>query len=91
MVSKVMTSIYLTPQQRRALARRAKRHRTTMSQEIRAALDKHVNDDNTGEEELQLSLVAGEANKAMAHMIEKLDEAHAFMVRLRKSFLRRSR
>jgi hypothetical protein len=54
-------------------------------------LDIHVNDDNTDEEELQLSLVAGEANQAMVHMIEKLDEAHAFMVRLRKSFLRRSR
>ena len=91
MATKVMTSIYLTPSQKRALARRAKQHQTTMSEEIRSALDKHVMD-SSGEDDdkLQLSLLAGEANKSMDRMIQKLDEAHACLNQVRKRLSRRN-
>ena len=42
MPNKVMTSIYLTLAQKRALHKRAKQAQTTVSQEIRTALDKHL-------------------------------------------------
>jgi len=83
MATKVMTSIYLTPQQKRRLASRAKQRRTTVSEEIRTALDKHLS--AAGEEdELQLSLLVTEANKALDRMIRKLDEAHAAFTQLQR-------
>ena len=47
MAGMVMTSIYITPAQKRALARRAKEHRTTVSEEIRTALDRHLHENPT--------------------------------------------
>lgn len=88
MATKVMTSIYLTSAQKRALARRAKQCRTTVSEEIRTAVDNHFKDEGA-EAEQQLALLAVEANKSMDRMIQKLDEAHASMVHLRKSMGRR--
>lgn len=88
MATKVMTSIYLTSAQKRALACRAKQRRTTVSEEIRTAVDKHFKDEGA-EAEQQLALLAVEANKSMDRMIQKLDEAHASIVHLRKSMGRR--
>jgi guanylate kinase len=82
--AKVMTSIYLTPLQKRTLATRARQNRTTMSEEIRSTLDKHYKECVT-EDAVQLSLLAGEANKAMDRMIAKLDETHVTIAQLRKS------
>ena len=45
MPNKVMTSIYLTPSQKQALHKRAKQAQTTVSKEIRTALDKHLERD----------------------------------------------
>lgn len=89
MAAKVMTSIYLTPEQKRALARRAKRRHATVSEEIRTALDRHLERDDEGE--LQLGLLAGEADKALARMIGKLDEAHAAVTSLRRTLATRKR
>jgi DNA-directed RNA polymerase specialized sigma24 family protein len=88
MATKVMTSIYLTSAQKRALARRARQHQTTVSEEIRTAVEKHFKDEDA-EAEQQLVLLSAEANKAMDRMIQKLDEAHASIVHLRKSMGRR--
>lgn len=84
MANKVMTSIYLTPAQKRAVARRAREGRTTVSEEIRTALDKHLQDD-TGEAEAELQLLAGEANRALDRMIEKLDESHVAVAGILKT------
>lgn len=84
MAAKVMTSIYLTPSQKRALAHRAKRRRTTMSEEIRSALDRLIAEGDNGDEE-HLGLLAREANKAMDRMIQKLDETHAYLSQMRKT------
>jgi len=89
MAAKVMTSIYLTPLQKKALSRRAKQRHATVSEEIRTALDRHLErDDNS---ELQLGLLAGEASKALARMIGKLDEAHAAVSSLRRNLAARKR
>jgi guanylate kinase len=88
MATKVMTSIYLTPTQKRSLAQRAKKRRTSVSAEIRTALDKHIRSIGD-EEELQLGLLAVEANKALERMIQALDDAHASVVHLRKHLSRR--
>ena len=89
MATKVMTSIYLTPSQKNALARRAKQRQGTMSEEIRTALDRHLDRDDDGE--LQLSLLAGQATKALNRMIGKLDEAHAAINSLRRNLAARKR
>lgn len=89
MAAKVMTSIYLTPSQKKALSRRAKQHRATVSEEIRTALDRHLERDDEGE--LQLGLLAEQANKALTRMIGKLDEAHAAVSTLRRSLAARKR
>lgn len=89
MATKVMTTIYLDPSQKRTLTRRAKQQRTTVSEEIRTALDKHLREAGDEDEVKQLGLIAGEANKAMDRMIQKLDEAHASLAHLRKGFSRR--
>lgn len=52
--TKVMTSIYLTPSRKRALARRAKQRKATVSEEIRTAPDRHLERDH--DEELQRGL-----------------------------------
>ncbi len=84
MAQKVMTSIYLTPAQKRAVARRAKTAHTTVSEEIRIALDKHLKSDNE-EVELELSLLAHEANRSLDRMIEKLDESHMAVTEIFKT------
>ena len=89
MAAKVMTSIYLTPLQKKALSRRAKQRHATVSEEIRTALDRHLERDDNGE--LQLGLLAGQANKALTRMIDKLDEAHAAVSSLRRSLATRKR
>ncbi len=90
MNTKVMTSIYLTPLQKRAVAHRARQRQTTVSEEIRTALDKHLKDADNGDE-MQLSLLAGEANKAMDRMIRKLDDAHVALADLRRSLSQKKR
>jgi guanylate kinase len=89
MAAKVMTSIYLTPSQKKALSRRAKQRHATVSDEIRTALDRHLERDDEGE--LQLGLLAGEADKALTRMIGKLDEAHAAVNSLKRSLVSRKR
>lgn len=89
MATKVMTSIYLTPFQKKALSRRAKKRHATVSEEIRTALDRHLERDN--DSELQLGLLAEQANKALARMIGKLDEAHAAVSNLKRSLAARKR
>ena len=81
MPKKVMTSIYLTPSQKRALHTRAKQAQTTVSEEIRTALDKHLEQDRE-QAEAELSVLAGEANRALDRMIKKLDESHASLSQL---------
>ena len=88
MGNKVMTSIYLNPSQKRALARRAKQRKTTMSEEIRSALDRYIEGRN-GVDDAQLTLLAGEASRAMDRMIQKLDEAHTSFTGLRRTLSRR--
>jgi hypothetical protein len=89
MAAKVMTSIYLTPLQKKALFRRAKKRRATVSEEIRTALDRHLERDD--DSELQLGLLADQANKALARMIDKLDEAHTAVSNLKRSLAARKR
>jgi guanylate kinase len=89
MAAKVMTSIYLTPSQKKALSRRAKQRHATVSDEIRTALDRHLERDDEGE--LQLGLLAVEADKALTRMIGKLDEAHAAVNSLKRSLVSRKR
>ena len=81
MANKVMTSIYLSPSQKRAVARRAKEANTTVSEEIRAALDKHLQKERA-QAEAELEVLAGEANRALDRMIKNLDESHAVVSRL---------
>lgn len=89
MAAKVMTSIYLTPSQKKALSRRAKQRHATVSEEILTALDRHLERDDTGE--LQLGLLAGQANKALTRMIGKLDKAHTAVSTLRTSLTAKKR
>ncbi len=84
MATKVMTSIYLTPTQKKALARRARALKTTVSEVIRSALDRHLTATDQ-DEELQLSLLAPEASKALDRMVGKMDDAHSVCQALRKS------
>jgi guanylate kinase len=89
MAAQIMTSIYLTPAQKEALSRRAKQRHATVSEEILTALDRHLERDDKGE--LQLGLLAGQANKALTRMIGKLDEAHAAVSTLRRSLAAKKR
>jgi hypothetical protein len=84
-----MTSIYLTHSQKKALSRRAKQRHATVAEEILTALDRHLERDDKGE--LQLGLLAGQANKALTRMIGKLDEAHAVISTLRRSLSAKKR
>ncbi len=84
MAGMVMTSIYITPAQKRALARRAKEHRTTVSEEIRSALDRHLHENPT----LSLAtvgLLPRGADKTVHRMVRKLDETHVLLATIRKT------
>jgi hypothetical protein len=71
------TTIYLTPKQRKGLFRRARKRKTSFSEEVRAALDLYLQFPPDFEEE-RLAALVREANASMDRSIGKLDEAIAF-------------
>ncbi len=80
----VMTPIYITPAQKRALARHAKQRRTTVSEEVRSALEKHLHDANKLRH-LVLQRSAGEATKTVQRMVRKLDRTELLLGDMQKA------
>jgi DNA-binding transcriptional MerR regulator len=68
------TTIYLTGKQRRGLFSRARRRRTSFSQEVRDALDLYLDLPPDFDEE-DFAALAREANASLDRSIAKLDEA----------------
>jgi hypothetical protein len=70
------TTIYLTDERRKALLSRARKRRTSLSEEVREALDLYL-DFPPGFEEQSLAALAKEANKSLNRSIASLDDAIA--------------
>ncbi len=70
------TTIYLTGKQRKALFSRARRRKTSFSEEVREALDLYLELPADFEKE-SLATLAKEANASLDRSIQKLDEAIA--------------
>ena len=70
----VMTSIYITPAQKRALMRRAKQRRTTLSEEIRSALYKHLHEIEEPDH-ASFAMPSPAPGKTVDRMVKKLDKA----------------
>ncbi len=70
------TTIYLTAKQREGLFRRARKRRTSFSEEVREALDLYLDLPADFDKE-SLATLAKEANASMDRSIAKLDEAIA--------------
>jgi hypothetical protein len=71
------TTIYLTAKQRKALFSRARRHGTTLSQEVRAAIDLYLDLPPDFDKE-SLAVLAKEANASLDRSIARLDEAISY-------------
>ncbi len=68
------TTIYLTGKQRKGLFSRARRRRTSFSEEVREALDIYLELPADFDEE-QFAALAREANASLDRSIARLDEA----------------
>lgn len=74
------TTIYLDPQQRKKLFTRARKRKTSFSEELRAAVDLYL-DLPPGLDRRTLGLLVSEANASLDRSIAKLDETLKFLAR----------
>ncbi len=70
----VATLVHIRPEQKRRLARKARRRGTSVSQEMRNALDFYL---ELPEDQNELAELAAAARRATEQMVERLDEALA--------------
>ncbi len=78
---------YLTPRQRRLLFARARRHRTSLSAEVRRAIEAYLDlPPEVGAEEFKA--LAREANASLQRSIARLDETIAFCKRVQEKIER---
>ena len=72
------TTVYITPQQRKRLFQRARRRKTSFSDELRTALDLYLDLPSDFDAQAFAALVR-EANASMDRSIAKLDETLTFL------------
>jgi|HubBroStandDraft_6_1064221.scaffolds.fasta_scaffold02347_9 hypothetical protein len=85
----VITAIRLDSKQKQHLARRARETGSTLSQELRNAVDLYLNISVSEQEQLEVSARA--ANESAGRMIEKLDKTIAYTNRALRSMRKRNR
>ena len=77
------TTVYINPKQRKRLFQRARRRKTSFSEELRAALDLYLDLPPDFDAEAFAGLVR-EANASMDRSIAKLDETLTFLERFQE-------
>jgi len=78
------TTVYINPKQRKRLFQRARRRKTSFSEELRAALDFYLDLPPDFDEKAFAALVR-EANASMDRSIAKLDETLTFLENFREA------
>jgi hypothetical protein len=78
------TTVYINPKQRKQLSQRARRRKTSFSEELRAALDFYLDLPPDFDERAFAALVR-EANASMDRSIAKLDETLTFLEKFREA------
>jgi hypothetical protein len=71
------TTVYISPQQRKGLFQRARRRRSSFSQELREAIDLYLDLPADFDKE-SLAALAKEANASLDRSIARLDEAISY-------------
>jgi len=74
------TTIYINPQQRKRLFQRARRRKSSFSEELREAIDLYL-DFPTDFDKESLAALAKEANESLNRSIAKLDDAISYCKR----------
>jgi hypothetical protein len=78
------TTVYISPRQRKRLFQRARRRKTSFSDELRTALDLYLDLPADFDAEAFAALVQ-EANASMDRSIARLDETLTFLERFREA------
>jgi len=78
------TTVYINPKQRKRLFQRARRRKTTFSEELRVALDFYLDLPPDFDARAFAALVR-EANASMDRSIAKLDETLSFLEKYREA------
>jgi hypothetical protein len=78
------TTVYISPKQRKRLFQRARRRKTSFSEELRAALDFYLDLPPNFDEKAFAALVR-EANASMDRSIAKLDETLTFLEKFQEA------
>ena len=78
------TTVYITPRQRKRLFQRARRRKTSFSDELRTALDLYLDLPPDFDAEAFAALVR-EANASMDRSIAKLDETLTFLAKFQEA------
>ena len=78
------TTVYISPRQRKRLFQRARRRKTSFSDELRTALDLYLDLPSDFDAEAFAALVR-EANASMDRSIARLDETLTFLERFREA------
>ena len=71
------TTVYIEEKNRHALSALARKRRSTMASEIRAAISRHLTAPSAPTSKETLDAVLHEAESAVARIVERLDKAHA--------------
>ena len=71
------TTVYISPQQRKRLFQRARRRKSSFSEELREAIDLYLDFPPEIDKE-SLAVLAKEANASLNRSIAKLDEAISY-------------
>ena len=78
------TTVYISPKQRKRLFQRARRRKTSFSEELRAALDFYL-DLPPGFDEKAFAALVREANASMGRSLAKLDETLTFLEKFQEA------
>jgi hypothetical protein len=78
------TTVYISPRQRKRLFQRARRRKTSFSDELRTALDLYLDLPADFDAEAFAALVQ-EANASMDRSIARLDETLSFLEKFREA------
>jgi len=78
------TTVYISPIQRKRLFQRARRRKTSFSEELRTALDFYLDLPPDFDAQALAALVR-EANASMDRSIAKLDETLSFLAKYREA------
>ena len=85
------TTIYLDEEQRKKLFELAETHGSSFSSEVRTAIDRYVEEEESDFSEQEAELLVTQANESIDRMAKALDDAHKTVAGILKATAKKRR